>query len=145
MAKKKKKTAKRSANSGSFKPGNQASKGKGRTPVPGDIKTARTLNKTELERILNKFLNMNVTELKAIAKHPSTSVLEVMLANIAAKAITQGDQVRLDFLLNRTIGKVKEQIQHSGEIGNPLTPYFAMSNAEKAQLRKDIKKRKGGK
>jgi len=39
-----------------------------------------------------------------------TPALELMIASIVWKAIAEGDERRFDFILNRTIGKVKEEI-----------------------------------
>lgn len=84
---------------------------KGRPQLPIDLKQARTVTKLELERILNRFLTMTAQELAAAMTDPRTTVLEAIVLTIATKALQGGDQVRLNFLLDRLIGKVQEPTQ----------------------------------
>jgi hypothetical protein len=93
-----------------FKPGQSGNPG-GKVKVPEDIKEARKLNQVELERIINKYLAMSRDEVKAAIGAPSTPMMELMVASIVAQAAQKGDHQRLDFVLNRLVGKVKDQIE----------------------------------
>jgi hypothetical protein len=93
-----------------FKPGQSGNPG-GRPKLPEDIKKARKLNQVELERAVNHLLFCTRDELQAIVKNPETPMLEVMVASIMAQAATKGDQMRLEFVLARLIGKVKDQLE----------------------------------
>ncbi len=53
--------------------------------------------------------------LEAIIKNPQSSMLELMVASIMARATKDGDYSRLDFLLQRTIGKVKDKVEVSAK------------------------------
>lgn len=93
---------------------------KGAPKIPDDLKDARRLNGPEFERIANKLLAMNKEEISKIASDPKTPSLELIVASVVHKAIVEGDAKRLDYLLNRTIGKVTQPVQHSGVDGGPI-------------------------
>lgn len=90
-----------------FEPGNQAAKDR----LPGDIKAARKLTKVEFERLVNKFIWLDAAGLKAAAEDAECTAFERMVGAIIVKAIEGGDSQRLEFLLNRLIGKVTEKLQ----------------------------------
>jgi hypothetical protein len=58
---------------------------------------------------------MTVEDLNRAVQNPELPVLDVMIIRVIIEAIRRGDSKRVEFLLNRTIGKVKEDI----EITNP--------------------------
>lgn len=93
-----------------FKPGQSGNPG-GRPKLPDDIKEARKLNQHELERIINKYLAMSRDQVKESISSPTTPMMELMVASIVAQAAQKGDHQRLDFVLNRLVGKVKDQIE----------------------------------
>ena len=99
-----------------FKKGNTHGKGrkKGTSIVP---KTLRELNSVEIERVLKKYLEMSKEDLRKICKNDKTRALDAMVANIVMKSIDMGDQTRLNFILERLIGKVKDRIDLSSEDG----------------------------
>ena len=83
----------------------------------GDIKAARFLNQIELERILNNLMyEMESGSLDEVIIDPARKPIEQMVAKIILEAIERGDAIRLDFLLNRLVGKVKEKVEHSGKV-----------------------------
>ena len=94
-----------------FKKGNPG--GPGRPPLPPEIKAMEPLTREKYNRILHKYTAMTAEQLKAAASNPQTTVLELIVANIAAKAIQQGDQSRLEALLARAIGPVKLEVEHN--------------------------------
>jgi hypothetical protein len=100
-----------------FKPGNPG--GPGRPQIPDDVKQARALTQATLELALNKYLLMSPSELKKAQADPETSMLDLLIISIVTHGVNRGDQNRVDFLLSRLLGKVKQQIEHSGEIANP--------------------------
>ncbi len=117
-----------------FQPG-QSGNPNGPTPIPEDIKQARKLNQIEFERIANKFLFMNRKEIADHVNKPETPALELLVGSIVSKAVSTGDQVRLNFLLDRLIGKVAEKHQHAGPNGEPLSPQVVIlpSNGREAK------------
>lgn len=95
-----------------WRPGESGNK-RGGTPMPPDIREARKMTQYELERILNRYMDMHPTEVAAILESPPTHLrmIELVVASIVFKAAQGGDPVRLDFLLNRTIGKIRERVE----------------------------------
>lgn len=102
-----------------FLPG-QSGNPNGQPKVPQEIKDARQLTKLELERLLNKYMVMTKDEVQEALKNPATPALELMIGSIVAKAVSGGDDKRLNFLLERMIGKVKEKVEHTGADGQAL-------------------------
>jgi hypothetical protein len=100
-----------------FKPGNKG--GPGRPQMPDDVRQAKTLTQAALELALSKYLLMNLEELKKAKADPETPMIDLLIISVVMHGISRGDQNRVDFLMNRLVGKVKQQIEHSGEINNP--------------------------
>lgn len=113
-----------------FKKGNQAGKGKGRPSMPKDLKEVKSLTKSHVEKVMNKFADMTKAEIEAVIRDPNTTMLEHMVGSIAIKAVKDGDQQRLNFLLDRTIGKVKEV----KEIVLPEPTYIQRTSGEVLEL-----------
>lgn len=87
-----------------FKPGqsgNPAGKPKG------------LLTRDQVEKLLATLWGLGTDGLQKVIENPKSTVGEVMTARVMAKCIEDGDYSRLDFLLNRTIGKVKDQLEVS--------------------------------
>jgi len=85
---------------------------KGRPIIPADQKLATKLTKAEAERILNEFMFMGIDQLEAVLRDKNRKVIEHMVGSITLMAIKNGDHSRLNFLLERLIGKVSESIEH---------------------------------
>jgi len=101
-----------------FQPGNNANP-KGRPKLSFDHEMSRHLTKLKIESLISKYMDVPTEELKAILKNPGAlPSLEVYLVSVMAKGMTQGDVTRLEFLFNRSVGKVaeKQQVEHSGSI-----------------------------
>lgn len=92
-----------------FKPGQSGNPG-GRPKLPEDVREARTFNKIECERVLNKFLTWPLEDLAAFVSDKKSPVLEALVARILLEGVKRGDHVRLEWVMQRLIGKVKEEI-----------------------------------
>lgn len=99
----------------SFKPG-QTGNPNGRPPVPLDLKEARSVNKMEFDRVLNKYMYLAVPDIDTAMKSRELPMIEMIVAKIVAKAFNEGDQRRLEFIIDRLIGKA------SFEAPPPLAP-----------------------
>lgn len=86
---------------------------------PKELRQVRMLTKKELAEVGNVIIHHNLDTLKNMPDDPTTSVLQAMVAAVAARVIQKGDMNALDLLLNRIVGKVREEVKHSGEIINP--------------------------
>lgn len=82
--------------------------------MPDDIREARKLNKIELERVLNEYIYMTLSEIQIRANKTDTPAIEVLLAKILGEGIKRGDEKRLGFLLDRLIGPVKAKLSLDG-------------------------------
>lgn len=92
-----------------FQPGNPGGPGKPRLdPYLVEVKK---MNRDEVERLMADLLKGDRAKLKAIIEDPTTPMLRLMVASLIQKAITAGDPSILNFLLDRTIGKVKETLE----------------------------------
>ncbi len=82
-----------------FKPG-QSGNPKGRSP---DI-----LSPDKVRTVLGKFADMSRAELQAVVQNDKSTMLEIMIASVMAKAAKDGDYARLSFIMDRSIGRVKD-------------------------------------
>ncbi len=89
--------------------------GPGRPAVTPLLKKLKVLNQEALTKILTELSTATVTELAAMSKDPTKTILEMTIISIWKKAYELGDQQRINFILDRLIGKTKEQIEHTGE------------------------------
>lgn len=80
-----------------FKPGN-----------PGGGRPKGLIRRDDIEAAITKFWKMTKAEVQAIIENPKATMGDLMIASVIAKAIDQGDQARVAFLLDRLVGKVKE-------------------------------------
>lgn len=89
--------------------GNQYAKGR---IMPEGLIAQRRLTRVRLEEILQKYLSTPLTELRELIKNPGdTPSIELIIVSILAKSISTGDQHRLEFLLNRILGKIPDKVE----------------------------------
>lgn len=69
------------------------------------------LTKDKVNAVLARFSDLTKEELKGVLDSKKSTMLEVMIASVMMKAAENGDPIRLDFLWNRSIGRVKEEIE----------------------------------
>ena len=124
-----------------FQPG-QSGNPKGRPPLPDDLKRARALLKEDFERCAHQLLQMTHQQLDELLKDKTSNLLQLMVAGIMGKAISQGDQVRLNFLLDRIIGPLPKSVELSAPGGERLFPEFSDDDLTEALL--VVRKIKGG-
>lgn len=86
-----------------FEKGNKL--GKGRKPLPDDIKQIRKVNKQEFERIAVKYLYLSVGELEKMCEDRETTAFDAMIITVILRAINKGDYLAMDTLLSRLIPK----------------------------------------
>lgn len=97
----------------SQKPGAPGLNPRGRPPDALNA-AMKKLTKEELQDIASVIIKGDIEQLKQITKDPKQTVLKVLVASVCIKAIQSGDMHALDILLNRLIGKVKEEVVWSG-------------------------------
>lgn len=101
-----------------FKKGNKFSKG--RTPVPGDIRSAKELLRIDFDRSVMKFAAMPIDQISEFLKEKKGTGLEMAIAACMYKAITRGENSNIAFFMDRIIGKPKQQVEVSGGLDNTL-------------------------
>lgn len=98
-----------------FKPGNRASVGKGRPKVPDELKAKirdnPLLTRDDFRFIIDKYMKLSTSAIQQEIQNPNLPAVEIMIAKIVAEGIKSGDTSKLNFLLDRHVGKVKEVIE----------------------------------
>lgn len=95
-----------------FKKGQSGNPG-GRPKMPDDVRSAKIETKITIARLLNEYLAITLDELQARLRDPKTPNLELMVGKIVAETIKTGDNTRLNFILDRMIGKVTDKVEHA--------------------------------
>lgn len=98
---------------GRWKPG-ESGNPKGSKPIPGEVKAAKHLNNAQVTLAIQKYYGMSITELKEARQNPKTPAGDCMIISVMLYAITKGDYRRLDALLDRACGRVKQVVEHQG-------------------------------
>ena len=76
-------------------------------------KPKQLLTKDKVSSILGKFATMTQEQLQAVVTDKKSTMIEIMIASVMVKAAKDGDYARLDFLLTRSVGKVKDEIEQT--------------------------------
>ncbi len=71
-------------------------------------KPKNLLTKDKVDSIIARFSFMNRQELQGVVQNEKTPMIEIMIASVMVKAAKDGDYSRLEAILNRSVGKVKE-------------------------------------
>jgi len=69
------------------------------------------IDRKKVDAIMNKFSHLSRAQLEAKVNSPETTMLELMIASVMVRAVKDGDASRLNFLLDRSIGKVKDVVE----------------------------------
>lgn len=94
-----------------FKKGNKYG-AKGRLKIPDELKSAKHHTKVTVAMIINRLFHMPSDVLQEHINNKKLSALEMTLARIIAKAIKDADIQRVELMLNRSIGKVTDNVAH---------------------------------
>lgn len=97
-----------------FKPGQSGHEGH---KLPPGFQRLKQLTKKELVDCTNVLIKGDMEGLRRIAQDPKSPALLSTIASIMCKMHERGDMQSFDMLLNRLIGKVKDEVQHGGSIG----------------------------
>lgn len=105
--------AKRGAKPGN-KHGKQFQEGNpGRIPKPYQVQEIRRLTALEIEEVASMLLQSKMALIAEIVNDPDASVLKRWFASCIITGIKESDMSRLNAVLDRTIGRVKQHIEVS--------------------------------
>lgn len=96
-----------------FKKGVSGNPG-GRRKLPEEVRIAKQMTQNELILIFNRLMFMTEAQIREHLQNAKTPIFERAICKVLNKADQYGDPGRLEFLLNRTIGKVTDRIEHRG-------------------------------
>jgi len=71
------------------------------------------IRRDDIQALLGKFWNLDREALHAIVANPRSSMGDIMVASVMAKAAKDGDYARLSFLLDRMIGRPTETVEQT--------------------------------
>lgn len=81
--------------------------------LPEAYTMAKRFAKRDLDMILWEMMNETEERIKEIQKDPNTPGMKKAVAKLMLNAISKGDAQMIDYFCNRTIGKVKEELDIS--------------------------------
>lgn len=79
------------------------------------------LTRSKVKNIIDKYLSISQAELAELLKNSKTSVLEIMIGSTILECIEKGDYARLEALLSRAVGKVKDEIEDDVDAGDEIS------------------------
>lgn len=85
----------------------------GRPSVPQELKNIQKLSPRIVAALISRYTRLTRAELSAVIEDKTTSAIDVTICVILAKAMQDGDYSRFNFLLDRSIGRVKENVEIS--------------------------------
>jgi len=83
-------------------------------------KALRRMTKDEIVELGTLLLDSNISAINEIMKDPSSSAARVWLCTIIVNGIKKGDANSLDIILDRIIGRQKNEVELSGNRENPI-------------------------
>ena len=98
---------------GDFQVGNPG--GPGKPPLPPELKEAQAYTRVQLISAITKYIVMPLSDLMVLAKDNSLSAIDHMIMRIIINGIQKGDHQRMEVLLDRIQGKVKQVIENVGD------------------------------
>lgn len=79
--------------------------------IPVDLKEARQVRSAEFESIVFRYMDSSMEDLVKLAKDHTLPVKDMMVIKIMIKGLAKGEPSYLNFLMDRTVGRVVEKVQ----------------------------------
>jgi hypothetical protein len=102
-----------------WKPG-QSGNPNGRIKISPEHRKLMELNKQIVAEIFSKYMGATKSQLEEARRHKDTPMFDQMVISTMLQAINKGDKGAFDFLLNRAVGKVKDEVHHTGSLHGSL-------------------------
>ena len=106
-----------------FEPGKPG--GPGRPPLLPEARGLPKFDKASLSRFLNEAFMSTEEESLAITDDKSQPVIRRWVHSMALKGFSLADTSKFDALLNRIVGKVKDEVESTGQIELVIKDYRA--------------------
>ena len=100
------------------------------------LRTPKDFDQEHVKKLIQEMIRMNKQELMDSIKNPAASCLCLAIGSIIVSAIRDADTQKLNFLLERSIGKVKENIAVEF---TPTVQYITEINADGNLIQSVIK------
>src|SRR6266581_3752396 len=81
---------------------------RGRPKIPQELKLAKKLRRATFEIVGHRYIMLPVKQLRVRHKDENLPAIDVLVISIILQAIKHGDSARLNFLLDRLIGRVAD-------------------------------------
>lgn len=85
----------------------------GRPALAPELKNMLKLSAEQVGEAINLLLNGGESQVRGVLADPNSSMLMRLMAKAMVKADESGNMAQIDMILSRTIGKVKEKIEHT--------------------------------
>ena len=82
----------------------------GRPAMDEDTKRLKKMTKAHFNDVAQKYLLSTIGELNAQFANKNTPALDMILIKVLVEAVKKGDVAKLNFILERTIGKVQDKL-----------------------------------
>lgn len=117
---------------GDFKKGNRASVGYGRPKIAPEVRAIREAGTESIIKMFNEFRLMNKEQLKTKMEDPNSTLEELALGKILAEAIKSGDQSKLNFIYDRSVGPivVKSETTVKGNLHSQVMDAIRRNNKQ---------------
>lgn len=102
---------------------------KGLKKIPDFVKVVQQYSREIVEIKIAELMQKPLDEIKDMSVDHERQALDVFLAKIITMGVVEGDYQRLNFLFDRTIGKVPNQLNF-GEQQKPLRLAYSLENGE---------------
>ena len=101
-----------------FEKGNKKGQGNGRPKTSPEEKKLSRLTRNKFNTIVRTYLDLNREELKKVATNTKTPALDLMVVSVMNRAITTGDEKKMNWFLEQLFGRLKEnkKIELSGSL-----------------------------
>ncbi len=87
----------------------QSGNPKGAPIQPERVKALKIYTKEAILESINSYMGMTKSQISERINDPQTPMIDLLIGTILAKAVANGDPHRFDALLNRVIGRVKDE------------------------------------
>lgn len=111
----------------------------GRPHEKPEVRALKRLTKSRFEDVAHRYINSTVDELQDKFRDPSTPALDLILIKVLIDAANKGDIGKLNFFLERLIGKITERVDITTK-GDSFNNLENLSIADLEKLRGLAKK-----